>query len=141
MKNEANKCFLAYSQMLRSYWPVRPADSHGPWLVGAMWSRFDCLASHLHYVFRDISFMKKSCKAVAGRVLWQQFSPSEAEIVETTNVLSHFLDIRNETNTFLVVPKRNDQEQSLYRQETTIIRPYFGPLKVVSTISGQRSTS
>ena len=35
----------------------------------------------------------------------------EAEIVETTFVVSRFSDIRKETTSFLVVPKKTDQER------------------------------
>ena len=71
-----------------------------------------------------------------------------AEIVETTFVISHFSDIRKEMTLFLVVPKKIDQEQRSFnvgsdnynKQETTIIRPYFGDPKVVSTISGGRGS-
>ena len=63
--------------------------------------------------------------------------------METTFVISHFSDIRKEMTLFLVVPKKIDQEQRSFnvgsdnynKQETTIIRPYFGDPKVVSTIS------
>ena len=37
-----------------------------------------------------------------------------SEIVETTFVISHFSDIRKETTSFLVIPKRNDQERQSY---------------------------
>ena len=37
-----------------------------------------------------------------------------AEIVETTFVVSHFSDIRKEMTSFLVVPKKPDQERRLF---------------------------
>ena len=37
-----------------------------------------------------------------------------AEIVETTLVVSHFSDIRKETTSFLVVPQKNDKERGSF---------------------------
>ena len=36
---------------------------------------------------------------------------TKAEIVETTFVVSRFSDLQKETTSFLVVPKKNDQER------------------------------
>ena len=44
-------------------------------------------------------------------VLTEDYS---AEIVETTFVVASFTDVRKETTSFLVVPKRNDQKRQLY---------------------------
>ena len=73
----------------------------------------------------------------------------QAEIVETTFVVSRFSVIQKETISFLVVYKRNNHKICCLlsylprnnKRETTITRHYFGHLKVVSTFTDcQRST-
>ena len=45
---------------------------------------------------------------------WCHIADLLTEIVETTFVVSHFSDIRKETTSFLVLPKRNEQERRSY---------------------------
>ena len=64
-----------------------------------------------------IVFCKKNtqinCK-IEKKTLLQLVHGFGAEIVEITFVVSRFSDIQKETTLFLVVPKKTDQERSLF---------------------------
>ena len=54
---------------------------------------------------------------------WCHIADLLTEIVETTFVVSHFSDIRKETTSFLVVPKKPDQERRSFSVGSDNTRP------------------
>ena len=62
------------------------------------------------------SFLPLASKDLNLNIFEEMCTPCtmKAEIVETIFVLSRFSDIRKETTSFLVIPKRNNQKQCLF---------------------------